>query len=112
MECGSGSRSEPPFNTLVCPLWFPASAKAACGNSFVSPVRESPVASHVFQIFQRGRKLLFPSRFSRTKSALLYWPGPKETGIVNKLRISIVQYLNTAPLVWGFTIGPLQGKYD
>jgi predicted solute-binding protein len=34
------------------------------------------------------------------------------TGIVNKLRISIVQYLNTAPLVWGFTNGPLAGKYD
>jgi chorismate dehydratase len=31
---------------------------------------------------------------------------------VHKLRISIVQYLNTAPLVWGFTNGPLQGKYD
>jgi len=29
-----------------------------------------------------------------------------------KLRISIVQYLNTAPLVWGFTHGPLRGKYD
>jgi chorismate dehydratase len=29
-----------------------------------------------------------------------------------KLRISIVQYLNTAPLVWGFTNGPLRGKYD
>lgn len=29
-----------------------------------------------------------------------------------KLRVSIVQYLNTAPLVWGFTHGPLQGKYD
>lgn len=31
---------------------------------------------------------------------------------MTKLRISIVQYLNTAPLVWGFTNGPLQGKYD
>jgi len=31
---------------------------------------------------------------------------------VTKLRISIVQYLNTAPLVWGFTSGPLRGKYD
>jgi chorismate dehydratase len=31
---------------------------------------------------------------------------------VQKLRISIVQYLNTAPLVWSFTNGPLQGKYD
>jgi len=32
--------------------------------------------------------------------------------MVTKLRISIVQYLNTAPLVWGFTNGLLQGKYD
>jgi chorismate dehydratase len=31
---------------------------------------------------------------------------------VQKLRISIVKYLNTAPLVWGFTNGPLVGKYD
>jgi len=31
---------------------------------------------------------------------------------VKKLRISIVEYLNTAPLVWGFTDGPLTGKYD
>jgi chorismate dehydratase len=31
---------------------------------------------------------------------------------LGKLRISIVEYLNTAPLVWGFTDGPLVGKYD
>jgi chorismate dehydratase len=31
---------------------------------------------------------------------------------MTKLRISIVEYLNTAPLVWGFTDGPLAGKYD
>ncbi len=31
---------------------------------------------------------------------------------VARLRISIVEYLNTAPLVWGFTHGPLQGRYD
>ena len=31
---------------------------------------------------------------------------------MKKLRISIVEYLNTAPLVWGFTEGPLEGKYD
>ena len=29
-----------------------------------------------------------------------------------KLRVSVVQYLNTAPLVWGFTHGTLRGKYD
>jgi chorismate dehydratase len=31
---------------------------------------------------------------------------------MRKLRISIVEYLNTAPLVWAFTDGPLTGKYD
>jgi chorismate dehydratase len=31
---------------------------------------------------------------------------------MGKLRISGVQYLNTAPLVWGFTHGPLAGRYD
>jgi chorismate dehydratase len=28
------------------------------------------------------------------------------------IRISIVEFLNTAPLVWGFTNGPLRGKYE
>src|SRR5436853_7724161 len=31
---------------------------------------------------------------------------------MSKLRISIVEFLNTAPLVWGFTDGPLTGRYD
>jgi chorismate dehydratase len=31
---------------------------------------------------------------------------------LRKLRISIVEYLNTAPLVWGFAEGPLSGKYE
>jgi chorismate dehydratase len=31
---------------------------------------------------------------------------------VTKLRISVVQYLNTAPLVRGFTHGALRGRYD
>lgn len=43
---------------------------------------------------------------------LLYWPRLGKTYIVSQLRISIVQYLNTAPLVWGFTNGPLRGKYN
>jgi chorismate dehydratase len=29
-----------------------------------------------------------------------------------RIRVSIVEYLNTAPLVWGITEGPLVGKYD
>jgi chorismate dehydratase len=31
---------------------------------------------------------------------------------LKKLRVSIVEFLNTAPLVWGFTNGPLAGRYD
>jgi chorismate dehydratase len=31
---------------------------------------------------------------------------------LTKPRISVVEFLNTAPLVWGFTDGPLAGKYD
>ena len=31
---------------------------------------------------------------------------------MDRLRISVVEYLNTAPLVWGFTNGPLAGKYE
>lgn len=31
---------------------------------------------------------------------------------MGKLRISIVEFLNSAPLVWGFTDGPLAGRYD
>ncbi|PYU30327.1 MAG: hypothetical protein DMG31_14135 [Acidobacteria bacterium] len=34
------------------------------------------------------------------------------TKSMSKLRISIVEFLNTAPLVWGFTDGPLRGRYD
>lgn len=31
---------------------------------------------------------------------------------MSRLRISVVEYLNTAPLVWGFTNGPLRGEYE
>jgi chorismate dehydratase len=36
----------------------------------------------------------------------------KQGRALSKLRVSIVEYLNAAPLVWGFTDGPLAGKYD
>lgn len=32
--------------------------------------------------------------------------------VMSTLRISIVEYLNTAPLVWSFAEGPLRGKYE
>jgi chorismate dehydratase len=45
--------------------------------------------------------------------ALLYWIRIRKVkNNVSSLRISIVQYLNTAPLVRGFTHGPLRGKYQ
>lgn len=31
---------------------------------------------------------------------------------MKRLRVSIVEFLNTTPLVWGFTEGPLKNKYD
>jgi chorismate dehydratase len=31
---------------------------------------------------------------------------------MSQFRVSVVEYLNTAPLVWGFTDGPLAGRYD
>jgi chorismate dehydratase len=44
---------------------------------------------------------------------VLNWLCPcKEESHLAKLRISIVEYLNTAPLVWGFTEGPQAGRYD
>ena len=43
---------------------------------------------------------------------MLYLPRGPEGRIVGRLRISIVEFLNTAPLVWGFTDGPQAGKYD
>lgn len=63
----------------------------------------------------RGR-VLYQSRVARCKipSAILRLPRVESARNAHlaKLRISIVQYLNTAPLVWGFTNGPLRGKYE
>src|ERR1700722_9156014 len=38
--------------------------------------------------------------------------SPRKRSTLPKLRISVVQYLNTSPLVWGFTHRLLAGKYD
>src|ERR1700753_915738 len=40
------------------------------------------------------------------------WWRLEKRSTLSKLRISVVQYLNTSPLVWGFTHGLLAGKYD
>jgi len=38
--------------------------------------------------------------------------APEALQDMSKLRVSVVEFLNTAPLVWGFTDGPLEGRYD
>src|SRR5262249_4813001 len=48
----------------------------------------------------------------REQNRVWYNWGTVESGFLSKLRVSVVQYLNTAPLVWGFTKGPLLGKYE
>ena len=55
-----------------------------------------------------------PSRPKPPRRRLCYteWVDFKARDYVNSLRISIVQYLNTAPLVRGFTHGPQRGKYQ
>ena len=50
-------------------------------------------------------------RVAAEKISVCYTGPSARVQTVTKLRISIVQYLNTAPLVWGFTNGPLRGKY-
>jgi chorismate dehydratase len=51
---------------------------------------------------------------SKTQQISVCYTGDSRgtTRTLPKLRISIVQYLNTVPLVRGFTHGPLQGKYE
>jgi len=51
-------------------------------------------------------------KLAAPEDCLVILEAKREPRTVTKLRISIVQYLNTAPLVWGFTNGPLRGKYD
>ncbi len=65
-----------------------------------------------FEAFARDGRFATKVVCHEEKSALLYSNIGKQTRNVKNLRISIVQYLNTAPLVWGFTNGPLRGKYD
>jgi chorismate dehydratase len=63
---------------------------------------------------------LAPTKIASAMSAILrlprtartIWSARGKTSTLPKLRISIVKYLNTTPLVWGFTNGPLRGKYE
>jgi len=56
--------------------------------------------------------VLQQNRIGAERNPVCYTGSSSRVRTVAKLRISIVQYLNTAPLVWSFTNGPLQGKYE
>jgi chorismate dehydratase len=66
----------------------------------------------LFQPSEIAERFLAAEGCRPQKPPLLYWNLQMTSRPVTKLRISIVQYLNTAPLVWSFTNGPLHGKYD
>src|SRR5258708_17399924 len=78
------------------------------GSNRVHPARVFPT----FQFIPTFRRIPRNRRLPPEKSALLYWNLKVSPRTVTKLRISVVQYLNTAPLVWGFTNGPLRRQYD
>ena len=60
-----------------------------------------------------GTNVLHQKVFQPEQISVCYNPYDYSRALfVSKLRVSVVQYLNTAPLVWGFTKGPLRGKYD
>src|SRR5580704_19276527 len=66
----------------------------------------------IFSASERKERFTTKDAWRGGKSCLLYWVEIARHSKLQKLRISVVQYLNTAPLVWGFTNGPLAGKYD
>ena len=65
-----------------------------------------------FVTFKLAEMSYIQSARRAAKSRLLYLRFRVRATNVSKLRISVVQYLNTAPLVRGFTHGPLRNKYD
>jgi chorismate dehydratase len=50
--------------------------------------------------------------YTRRNSLCYTFLSRERSHTVRKLKISVVQYLNTAPLVWGFTQPALRDKYE
>ena len=101
----------------VCAKPFICHSYENCrGVSPFFPIWNSPIIAPPLAILLSNFSISAnPSAFQslltwKIGSAILSFP--RRPGNVTKLRISIVEYLNTAPLVWGFTNGPLRGKYD
>src|ERR1700752_2291399 len=92
--------------------------EAACAITHTpivpAKITRTPIAQNIrFNIFKpsNGNRCFTTLRAAADNNRLCY-NRPSARAPVSKLRISVVQYLNTAPLVRGFTHGPLQGKYD
>jgi chorismate dehydratase len=123
---GMALQPVPPVR-VPSPNFQPQTYNSFALNLFADPHPLNPALS-IFYKKGGGRVLLFqistssnspnsPEDSYRQKLAapedcLVILEAKREPRTVTKLRISIVQYLNTAPLVWGFTNGPLSGKYD
>ena len=81
-------------------------------NSQQSEQEKTPGAFQHFQRLRMEGTFYNKRRLARGKILSVILGRNRENPNLPKLRISIVQYLNTAPLVWGFTNGPLAGKYE
>jgi chorismate dehydratase len=105
-HCSLATRHSSPSTILLTPF-FSASAcsqiPAYPGPAGKIPARPEGTSSCDFRLSSVDSSPLTP---------LLYFCLRERNAHVTTLRISVVQYLNTAPLVWGFTHGPLRGKYE
>src|SRR5246127_2843077 len=96
---------------VPCP---PAACAITHAAIVPAKITRAPIAQNIrFNIFKpsKGNRCFTTFRAAADNNRLCY-NRPSARAPVSKLRISIVQYLNTAPLVRGFTHGPLQGKYE
>jgi len=93
--------NQPPRTGSTSAAWLPSDPLCASFSRY-----------KFFQTSEIAGRFLAKEGCHPENPPLLYWNLNVSPRIVTKLRISIVQYLNTAPLVWGFTKGPLRGKYD
>src|SRR5260370_2912372 len=93
--------NQPPRTGSTSAAWLPSDPLCASFSRY-----------KFFQTSEIAGRFLAKEGCHPENPPLLYWNLNVSPRTVTKLRISIVQYLNTAPLVWGFTKGPLRGKYD
>src|SRR5262245_50849341 len=86
-------------------------SKAIIAN-IIALERFSIFSASEFTVFITAQRFYIKSALACPEIASAIIGFLRKSQHLRKLRISIVQYLNTAPLVRGFTHGPLHGKYD